>query len=64
MVTEGKPCGSFANALGAIHLAMHEDNAASVLRDHLGEIYEAEGAAERKWRSFHVDAAERVPWRA
>jgi len=46
------PADHFANALGAIHLAMHEDNAASVLCDHLGEIYEAEGAAEREMAQF------------
>jgi hypothetical protein len=46
------PADHFANAVGAIHLAMHEDNAASVIRDHLGEIYEAEGAAEREMAQF------------
>ena len=42
----------FANALGAMHLAMHQDNEAGVIRDHLGDIYEAEGAAEREMAQF------------
>lgn len=46
------PADHFANALGAMHLAMRQDNEAGVLRDHLGDIYEAEGAAEREMAQF------------
>ena len=46
------PADHFANALGAMHLAMHQDNEAGVIRDHLGDIYEAEGAAEREMAQY------------
>ena len=46
------PADHFAKALGAMHLAMHQDNAAGVMRDHLGEIYEVESAAEREMAQF------------
>lgn len=46
------PADHFAHALGAIYLAMHQDNADGVIRDHLGEIYEAEGAAEREMAQY------------
>ncbi|WP_169309574.1 N-6 DNA methylase [Rhodomicrobium vannielii] len=31
---------------------MHQDNADGVIRDHLGDIYEAERAAEREMAQF------------
>lgn len=46
------PADHFARALGAIHHGMQEDNQAGVIRDHLGEIYETEGAAEREMAQF------------
>jgi hypothetical protein len=46
------PADHFARALGAIHLEMQKDNEAGVIRDHLGEIYESEGAAEREMAQF------------
>jgi hypothetical protein len=51
------PADHFANALGAMHLAMRQDNKAGVLRDHLGEIYEAEGAAEKEMAQFFTPMA-------
>jgi type I restriction-modification system DNA methylase subunit len=46
------PADHFAHALGAIMLEMRKDNEAGVIRDHLGEIYETEGAAEREMAQF------------
>jgi hypothetical protein len=46
------PADHFAHALGAIHAEMRKDNDLGVIRDHLGEIYETEGAAEREFAQF------------
>jgi hypothetical protein len=56
---EGKPhpADHFAHALGAILQEMHKDNEAGVIRDHLGEIYETEGAAERETAQFFTPMA-------
>ena len=51
---DGKPhpADHFARALGAIMLEMQKDNETGVIRDHLGEIYETNGAAEREMAQF------------
>lgn len=51
---DGKPhpADHFARALGVILFEMQKDNEAGVIRDHLGEIYETEGAAEREMAQF------------
>jgi type I restriction-modification system DNA methylase subunit len=46
------PADHFAHALGAIILEMQKDNQAGVTRDHLGEIYETEGAAEKEMAQY------------
>ncbi|MDZ4790809.1 MAG: N-6 DNA methylase [Hyphomicrobiales bacterium] len=46
------PADHFAAALGAVHLAMAKDNEAGVIHDHLGEIYETEGASEKEMAQF------------
>ncbi|MDX2264335.1 MAG: N-6 DNA methylase [Hyphomicrobiales bacterium] len=50
----GKPHAAdhFAHALGAIHAEMRQDNERGVIRDHLGEIYEAEGGADKDMAQF------------
>lgn len=51
---DGKPhpADHFARALGVILQEMQKDHDAGVIRDHLGEIYETEGAAEREMAQF------------
>ena len=46
------PADHFARALGAIQFEMVKDNDAGVIRDHLGEIYETEGASEKEMAQY------------